>query len=510
LLAGAGITLYLNGDDSQGLSYEKEIKANGVTEHKHYLSAGGMVFAMQVTRNLSLLAGANPATANTSLASLRYMHHDHLGSIAAVTSDTGAVLERLAFDPWGKRRNVNGQADTTDSLVGQTTDRGYTEHEHLDEMGLIHMNGRVYDPLVGRMMSADPFIQAPGSLQSYNRYSYVMKNPLNLTDPSGYRSFLQKLMHLGDRISSIGVSLGSPKLYHASVNFLSGSGGYQLKSAALGYVSLYCGAWVAACNGGFQAALAKGYGASDNDAFKAGAIAAVSTGAFQLAGGVGNQYSFERYLAHAGAGCVSAVAGGGNCGKGAVAGVFGKFASNELSISGSGIQYDIANGVIAVTAGGIGSVIAGGKFENGAVTAAYGYLFNQLSPKMRDYARGNGWIDADGKPMPYDANAVKKDIAAISDAGGMVASLATAACVAAAPCAAGAVTGGVIVGTGMSLINSADNASPSSSIIDYLVDFAAALVPNSLRFFSQIGVEVVKKTDTVDNVKKQIDETIKR
>jgi uncharacterized protein RhaS with RHS repeats len=53
-------------------------------------------------------------------------------------------------------------------------------------MGLVHMNGRVYDPLIGRFMSADPFIQAQGNLQSYNRYAYVMNNPLNLTDPSGY------------------------------------------------------------------------------------------------------------------------------------------------------------------------------------------------------------------------------------------------------------------------------------------------------------------------------------
>ena len=56
-------------------------------------------------------------------------------------------------------------------------------------MGIIHMNGRVYDPLIGRFMSADPFIQEPDNLQSYNRYAYVMNNPLNLTDPSGYWSF---------------------------------------------------------------------------------------------------------------------------------------------------------------------------------------------------------------------------------------------------------------------------------------------------------------------------------
>lgn len=53
-------------------------------------------------------------------------------------------------------------------------------------MGVVHMNGRIYDPLVGRFMSADPFIQAPSMLQSYNRYAYLMNNPLNLTDPSGY------------------------------------------------------------------------------------------------------------------------------------------------------------------------------------------------------------------------------------------------------------------------------------------------------------------------------------
>jgi hypothetical protein len=123
LKAGAGRTYYLNGEDSLGLSYEREVKDNGITEHKHYLSAGGMVFALQVSRSGTLSAG-NPAIGGNQPSSLRYMHHDHLGSVAAVTNEAGAVLERLAFDPWGKRRNINGKADTTDALVGLTTDRG--------------------------------------------------------------------------------------------------------------------------------------------------------------------------------------------------------------------------------------------------------------------------------------------------------------------------------------------------------------------------------------------------
>jgi hypothetical protein len=222
-----------------------------------------------------------------------------------------------------------------------------------------------------------------------------MNNPLNLTDPSGYLSFSDPLgvfsggsnpfpdiNRLGDNIgATLGLPFGS-RGTNAVYSFLHGAGGYQVKSAVISAASVFCfwGAW--ACNAGGQYALARGYGASESDAFKTGLIAGISTGAFQLAGGVGGQYSPERYLAHAGAGCVSAVAGGGNCGQGAVSAVFGKFVTNELSIGGKGLQYDIANGVIAVTAGGIGSVIAGGKFQNGAVTAAYGYLFNGLLTQL--------------------------------------------------------------------------------------------------------------------------------
>ena len=48
------------------------------------------------------------------------------------------------------------------------------------------MNGRIYDPLIGRFMSANPIIQAPYNLKSFNRYSYVWNNPLKMFDPTGY------------------------------------------------------------------------------------------------------------------------------------------------------------------------------------------------------------------------------------------------------------------------------------------------------------------------------------
>jgi RHS repeat-associated protein len=58
----------------------------------------------------------------------------------------------------------------------------------MNDVGIIHMNGRIYDPILGRFLQADPFIQFPNNSQSYNRYSYVLNNPMTLTDPSGYFS----------------------------------------------------------------------------------------------------------------------------------------------------------------------------------------------------------------------------------------------------------------------------------------------------------------------------------
>jgi RHS repeat-associated protein len=67
--------------------------------------------------------------------------------------------------------------------------RGFTGHEHLPEFALINMNGRMYDPILGRFLSPDPYVQAPEFSQNFNRYSYCVNNPLIYTDqlyPNGY------------------------------------------------------------------------------------------------------------------------------------------------------------------------------------------------------------------------------------------------------------------------------------------------------------------------------------
>ncbi|WKD51028.1 RHS repeat-associated core domain-containing protein [Microbulbifer spongiae] len=139
------------------------------------------------------------ATEHTGLplATLEYLHRDHLGSVEKITDADGNLLTgatgRFAYDPFGARREPDwsgtlGAQLLTDLLASQglSTKRGFTNHEHLDRTGLIHMNGRIYDPALGRFLSPDPFVQAPNNSQSWNRYSYVFNNPLSLTDPSGY------------------------------------------------------------------------------------------------------------------------------------------------------------------------------------------------------------------------------------------------------------------------------------------------------------------------------------
>ena len=102
-----------------------------------------------------------------------YFTHDHLGSIDSVSDAVGALKVRLSYAAFGKRRNEAGWAGAVPvgdlTGIANTTRHGYTELEMLDNLTLIHMNGRVFDPTVGRFLSADPFVQAPDFSQSLNR-----------------------------------------------------------------------------------------------------------------------------------------------------------------------------------------------------------------------------------------------------------------------------------------------------------------------------------------------------
>ncbi len=121
--------------------------------------------------------------------SKKYILRDNQGSITSVLDEdstkllTESIIEQTSYSAFGEQIQSVG-FNYTDNLVSIT--RGYTGHEEFGDFNIIHMNGRIYDPTLKRFLSADPLVQAPFSSQSYNRYSYVMNNPMSMVDPSGY------------------------------------------------------------------------------------------------------------------------------------------------------------------------------------------------------------------------------------------------------------------------------------------------------------------------------------
>jgi RHS repeat-associated protein len=113
-----------------------------------------------------------------------YLQRDYQGSILAITDATGNLVEKRLFDAWGGIIKV--QDGTGKALSGLTVlERGYTGHEHIQSVGLINMNGRLYDPKLRRFLQPDNNIQDPLNIQNFNRYGYVLNNPLKYTDPTG-------------------------------------------------------------------------------------------------------------------------------------------------------------------------------------------------------------------------------------------------------------------------------------------------------------------------------------
>jgi RHS repeat-associated protein len=293
----------------------------------------------------------------------RYFTRDHLGSVAVLTDENGLVVERLSYDAWGKRRFPNGMDDAADSLSSQTT-RGFTGQENLDAVGLVHLNGRVYDPVIGRMMSADPFVPDPTNAQTWNRYSYVINNPLSITDPNGY-CFLGLCSFAG----KVGHALRSLLPAIKSIAVLAAS-------AIVCQGNPACAILVATAVNTIVAGVSTG---NLGQALRAGAVTLISSiGMYAVGDITGHAPGFADTAKYAGnvaghalVGCVSAVGSGSTCQSGALAGAVTAAAGPIINHSGF-VAGLAANSVL----GGLAAVAGGGKFANGAVTAAFGYLFN--------------------------------------------------------------------------------------------------------------------------------------
>jgi RHS repeat-associated protein len=381
---GTRTTWSLHPDGAGGLSYEQETDEAGVTTHRHYIAVGSATALVTTT-------AAAPATVNK----LEYWHKDHLGSTVAVTvaggSDWRSVVKtiRYAYDPWGKRRYANGAIDPANALIGDYhggapdaangTDRGFTGHEHLDDLGVIHMNARLYDPLIGRFMQGDPVVGDPFDIQTYNAYSYVYNRPLNTVDADGKCPVCAAFI-IGALVARAAGIIDQQQMRMViSIAVAAWIG-------PMGAQTGWLGAGHAAATGFVSGAIASGdLKGGVQGAFSGAVFFGIGQAATQLAGaenmkngtGAWSNNGLGRAAMHAAGGCVTSVAGGGNCGTGAMTAGVGKALGGALNGTTNGPLGTFTAAMI----GGTLSVVGGGKFASGAQTGAFQYLFNKCASR---------------------------------------------------------------------------------------------------------------------------------
>jgi RHS repeat-associated protein len=373
--------------DAFGVHSEVIIYSSGAWQWNHYLMVSGSMVGMHIERSGGSV-------------SLRYFHQDHLGSIAVITDENGVLAEqRDSYDAWGKRRLANGSDDHAGGITSLTS-RGFTGQEMLASVGLVHLNGRVYDPYVGRMLSADPIVGDPLNGQTWNRYSYVWNNPLAYTDPTGYCPTCIGIVNpQAPRPSGVIQLVQSLfQIAVAAMCTVAGPGCAPFLPLVVGVTSAY----FAGVNSG-----------SLGVALKAGLIAGATAVAFNIVGEItsgmpgairasdGGHGTFvpfsEGHLAnvagHALVGCASSAASGGKCGPGALSAGVTAFAGPLIN----GRSFSVRSLILNSTLGGFAAVAGGGKFANGAVTGAFGYLANSLGGSP---ASANGNTGGDGAYIP--------------------------------------------------------------------------------------------------------------
>ncbi len=364
-----------------GLSGQRIVRRdylnNAVSSRTHYVGTVEVYSEAGSRRFRRMIGGTAIATwfEASGVTQVSYLHKDHLGSLVATTDANANITAEMNFDPWGARRNPSDWYGWQPPSGGQLsamlaiTPRGYTGHEHLEAVGVIHMNGRIYDAKLGRMLQADPFIEDTGTL---NRYTYVHNNPLAYTDPSGYFSlgkFLRTVVAIAITVYTGGAAGGFWSFFGTA---LEGGAAFAAVVGA-GAVSgaLQSGTIEGAAWGAFSAAAFFGIGQG-----LAGAGEWANSGNFLGSGMSGAGFAVKTISHGLAGGAISRLQGG-------------KFGHGFFSAAGSAATAPFANmaskagvirgAVVSTLTGGTLSKLSGGKFANGAVTAAMSYAFNQAA-----------------------------------------------------------------------------------------------------------------------------------
>jgi RHS repeat-associated protein len=202
-----GYTYDLSGNlltDSQNRSFvydaenkQKEVKDASNVSIGHYFYDGDgkrvkkvstsetTLFAYDASGKLAaeyLLTTATPQTPTTS-----YLTSDTLGSPRVITDNTGNVTSRRDFMPFGEEIANLGNRTSASGYQTDSTRQKFTGYEKDNETDLDYAKARMFRNGLGRFTSPDQLLSSgrPNSPQTWNRYVYVLNNPLILIDPTG-------------------------------------------------------------------------------------------------------------------------------------------------------------------------------------------------------------------------------------------------------------------------------------------------------------------------------------
>jgi RHS repeat-associated protein len=121
----------------------------------------------------------------------RHLHLDHLGTPRLITSDNGQLVSYHDYYPFGDEKSsywqeVAGGFDREEPMKFTGHERDYAGGMGAEDGHAVdYMHARYYSPTAGRFLSVDPVLGKLNQPQSWNRYAYVMNNPMNRTDPTG-------------------------------------------------------------------------------------------------------------------------------------------------------------------------------------------------------------------------------------------------------------------------------------------------------------------------------------
>lgn len=251
---------------------------------------------------------------------------DNIGSIISIYAGDGTQVYSASYDAWGKQT-------VTMNKIGFI--RGYCGHEMLNDYQIINMNGRLYDPVLGRFLSPDNFVQTPDFSQNYNRYSYCLNNPLKYADPSGELFGIDDLVWFG---AAMGAFMGAMEAKM--------SGKSVWKGALVGGLSSFASYGVGSLFG-------HGLGTFGHELLRAGAHG--------LTSGALNWLNGDNFFTGAASGFASSLVGSG---------------AQALHFNTDGLLASTSLG------GGLASLASGGKFMDGFQIGMSVGLYNHSGDKV--------------------------------------------------------------------------------------------------------------------------------